>query len=100
MKGPALNSGKIKIGQGVNIRLANFPDSQFGMLNDKINNIWLTPDKDGNLLIDVSLSQKLETSYHKTIPFQQKIIGSAEIITENLRLIKRLLYQFRDIFKR
>ena len=99
-KAPALNSGKIKIGQDVNIRLANFPDSQFGMLNGKINNISLTPDKDGNLLIDVSLSQKLETSYHKIIPFQQEMTGSAEIITEDLRLIERLLYQFRDVFKR
>jgi multidrug efflux pump subunit AcrA (membrane-fusion protein) len=100
LKAPALNSGKIKVGQDVNIRLTNFPDSQFGMLNGKINNISLTPDKDGNLLIDVALSQKLETSYHKTIPFQQEMTGSAEIITEDLRLIERLLYQFRDIFNR
>ena len=100
LKAPALNSGKIRIGQAVNIRLANFPDSQFGMLNGKINNISLTPDKDGNLLIDVSLSQKLKTSYHKTIPFQQEMTGSAEIVTEDLRLIERLLYQFRDVFRR
>lgn len=100
LKAPALNSGKIKIGQDVNIRLANFPDSQFGILNGKINNISLTPDKDGNLLIDVSLSQNLETSYHKRIPFQQEMTGSAEIVTEDLRLIERLLYQFRDVFTR
>ncbi|MFV8369604.1 HlyD family secretion protein [Flavobacterium sp. LB2R40] len=100
LKAPALNSGKIKIGQDVNIRLANFPDSQFGMLNGKISNISLTPDKDGNLLIDVSLSKKLKTSYHKTIPFQHEMTGSAEIVTEDLRLIERVLYQFRDIFRR
>ena len=100
LKAPALNSGKIKVGQDVNIRLANFPDRQFGMLNGKINTISLTPDKDGNLLIDVSLSQKLKTSYHKTIPFQQEMTGSAEIVTEDLRLIERLLYQFRDVFRR
>ncbi|TEB40593.1 HlyD family secretion protein, partial [Flavobacterium circumlabens] len=45
LKAPALNSGKIKIGQEVNIRLTNFPDSQYGMLNGKIKNISLTPDK-------------------------------------------------------
>ena len=100
LKAPALNSGKIQVGQAVNIRLTNFPDSQYGMLCGKIKNISLTPDKDGNLLIDVSLSQKLKTSYHKTIPFQQEMTGSAEIVTEDLRLIERLLYQFRDIFKR
>lgn len=100
LKAPALNSGKIQVGQAVNIRLTNFPDSQYGMLCGKIKNISLTPDKDGNLLIDVSLSQKLKTSYHKTIPFQQEMTGSAEIVTEDLRLIERLLYQFRDIFRR
>lgn len=100
LKAPALNSGKIKIGQAVNIRLTNFPDREFGMLKGKIKNISLTPDSAGNLLIDVALSQKLETSYHKTIPFQQEMKGSAEIVTEDLRLIERLLYQFRDVFRR
>ena len=100
LKAPALNSGKIKIGQVVNIRLSNFPDREFGMLKGKIKNISLTPDSAGNLLIDVSLSQKLETSYHKIIPFQQEMKGSAEIVTEDLRLTERLLYQFRDIFRR
>jgi multidrug efflux pump subunit AcrA (membrane-fusion protein) len=100
LKAPALNSGKIKIGQVVNIRLSNFPDREFGMLKGKIKNISLTPDSVGNLLIDVALSQKLETSYNKTIPFQQEMKGSAEIVTEDLRLIERLLYQFRDVFRR
>ena len=100
LKAPALNSGKIKIGQVVNIRLSNFPDREFGMLKGKIKNISLTPDSAGNLLIDVSLSQKLETSYQKIIPFQQEMKGSAEIVTEDLRLTERLLYQFRDIFRR
>lgn len=100
LKAPALNSGKIKIGQRVNIRLANFPDSQYGMLQGLIQNISLTPDKEGNLLIDITLPKKLETSYHKKIVFQQEMSGTAEIITEDLRLIERLLYQFRNIFKR
>lgn len=100
LKAAALNSGKIQVGQTVNIRLTNFPDSQYGMLNGIIKNISLTPDADGNLWVDVILPKKLETSYHKLIPFQQEMSGSAEIVTEDLRLMERLLYQFRDIFKR
>lgn len=100
LKAPALNSGKIKEGQDVNIRLTNFPYNEFGMLTGKIKNISLTPDKDGNLWIDVSLPKKLETSHHKIIPFQQEMSGTAEIITEDLRLIERVLYQFRTILKR
>ncbi len=100
VKALAQNSGKIKIGQTVNIKLFNFPDREFGMLIGKVKNISLTPDNQGNLLIDIALSKKLETSYHKIIPFQQEMTGSAEIITDDLRLIERLLYQFRGIFKR
>jgi len=99
VKAPALNSGKIKVGQQVNIRLFNFPDREFGVLTGKINNISLVPDKDGNLLIDVTFPKGLQTSYKKQIPFQQEMKGSAEIITEDLRLIERILYQFRSVFK-
>jgi len=100
LKAPAQNSGKIKMGQIVNIRLANYPDREFGMIKGKINAISLTPDKDGNLLINVVLPQGLETSYNKKISFQQEMSGTADIVTEDLRLIERLLYQFRDIFRR
>lgn len=99
VKAPALNSGKIKVGQRVNIRLANFPDREFGVLKGKIRNISLVPDKDGNILLDVELPNGLETSYKKQIVFQQEMKGSAEIVTEDLRLIERILYQFKSIFE-
>ena len=100
VKAPALNSGKIQIGQNVNIRLANYPDREFGIVKGVIKAISLTPDKDGNLLINVSLPNGIQTSYKKQIAFQQEMSGTADIITEDLRLIERLLYQFRDIFNR
>lgn len=100
VKAPAQNSGKIKVGQTVNIRLANYPDREFGIIKGFISAISLTPDKDGNLLINVSLPKSLETSYKKQIVFRQEMSGTADIVTEDLRLMERLLYQFRDIFNR
>ncbi|TGD57657.1 HlyD family secretion protein [Flavobacterium humi] len=99
VKAPALNSGKIKVGQQVNIRLANFPDNEFGVLIGKVKNISLVPDKDGNVMMDIALPQNLQTNYRKEIPFQQEMKGTAEIITEDLRLFERILYQFRSILK-
>lgn len=99
LKAPALNSGKIRTGQVVNIRLTNYPDREFGMLKGIVKTISLIPDKEGNLFIDVLLSKGLETSYKKQIIFQQEMSGTAEIVTEDLRLIERLLYQLRDVFK-
>ncbi|WP_313805989.1 HlyD family efflux transporter periplasmic adaptor subunit [Flavobacterium sp.] len=99
LKAKAQNSGKITVGQEVNIRLANYPDREFGVIEGKVKNISLTPDKDGNLLIDVELPKGLRTSYNKSIEFQQEMTGTADVITDDLRLIERLLYQFRDVFK-
>lgn len=100
VKAPAQNSGKIKVNQDVNIRLANYPDREFGIIKGKVKSISLTPDKEGNLLIDVSLPKGIATSYDKKIIFHQEMSGTADIVTEDLRLIERLLYQLRDIFRR
>jgi multidrug resistance efflux pump len=99
LKAAALNSGKIKENQRVNIRLANYPDKEFGILKGKVKRISLTPDKDGNLLMDIALPNGLETSYKKKIQFQQEMRGSAAIITEDLRLIERIFYQFRSMYQ-
>lgn len=98
LKAPSQNSGKIKAGQKVNIRLANYPDREFGILEGKVRSISLTPDKEGNLLIDVSIVNGLTTSYNKKINFQQEMMGSADIVTQDLRLIQRFFYQFKDLF--
>lgn len=100
LKAPAQNSGKIKVGQKVNIKLQNYPDTEFGMLTGTVKKISLIPDKDGFYLIDVSLPKKLITSYNKEIVFKQEMRGLSEIITEDLRLIDRFFYQFRNLLKR
>lgn len=100
IRAPAQNSGKIKPGQHVNIRLANYPHPEFGVLEGNIKNISMVTDVDGNYLIDVSLPKKLITTYNIEIDFKQEMIGSVEIITEDLRLIERFFYQFKSIFTR
>ncbi|MCP4181199.1 MAG: HlyD family efflux transporter periplasmic adaptor subunit [bacterium] len=100
LKTPTQNSGKIKVGQKVNIKLENYPDTEFGMLNGIINNISSVSDTEGVYHIDVSLPDKLITSYNKEIDFKQEMRGSAEIITEDLRLIERFFYQFKEVIKR
>ena len=97
IKAPSQNSGKIKIGQTANIRLENFPDDEFGTLKGEVSYISLLPDKDGLYLIDVALPDKLITTYGKEIPFRQEMRGVVEIVTEDLRLIERFFYQFRNL---
>lgn len=96
----APNSGKLKNNQNVIIRLANYPDREFGIIKGNLNHISLIPTREGILLLDAKLPNGLKTSYKKQIVFQQEMTGTADIVTEDLRLIERLLYQFRDVFRR
>lgn len=100
LKTPAQNSGKIKVGQNVNIRLENYPDTEFGTLGGVVNSISLVPDTEGFYNVTVKLDDALITSYNKEIAFKQEMKGVAEIITEDLRLIERFFYQLTNVIKR
>lgn len=100
LKAPVRNSGKIKKGQSVQIKLDIYPSEEFGVLNGIISKISSVPDKNNMYLIDVELPNDMETSYDKNIDFKQEMIGTADIITEDLRLIERFFYQFRKILNR
>lgn len=100
LKAPGQNSGKIKIGQKVNLKIENYPDTEFGVLNGIVKNVSIVPDVNGLYIIDVELPKVLVTSYGKTIDFKQEMRGSAEIITEDLRLIERFFYQFKEALRR
>lgn len=41
----------------------------------------------------------IQNSYNQNIEFNKELRGTAEIVTENLRLIERFFYQFRKIFQ-
>lgn len=97
VKAVSQNSGKIKIGQKVNIKLENYPETEFGMLRGNVSSISLSSDEEGFYYVDVSLPKNLITSYGKELDFRQEMIGTAEIITEDLRLLERFFYQFKSL---
>ncbi|WP_460220030.1 HlyD family secretion protein [Psychroserpens sp. MEBiC05023] len=97
---PSQNFGKVKLGQKVNIKLENYPEAEFGVLIGEIQHVSVIPDDEGNYVVDVLLPEELITSYNKKIDFKQEMRGSAEIITEDLRLIERFFYQFRQVLSR
>ena len=87
---PMLGAGKVKMGQQVNIKLTNFPYIEYGMLKGKVSTISSVPDQ-GNYYVEIQLTNGLITNYNKTLPFSQEMTGSAEIITEDMRLLERLI---------
>ncbi|WP_111685549.1 HlyD family secretion protein [Winogradskyella tangerina] len=99
LKTPSQNFGKIKHHQKVIIKLENYPENEFGTIEGEVESIPILPDENGFYNISVSLPSNLITSYNKKIEFKHEMRASAEIITEDLRLIDRLFYQLRNLFK-
>ncbi|WP_420601164.1 HlyD family secretion protein [Flagellimonas sp.] len=96
---PSQNAGKVTLGQKTLVKLDNFPYQQHGMLSGKVKNISISPDKEGNYFVYISLPNGTMTSYNRRLPFDQELIGNAEIITEDLSVAERIFYKFKDIFK-
>jgi len=95
---PLKGAGKVAIGQRVNIRFDNFPYMEYGFLNGTIKNISLMPNNE-NYVVEVKLPQDLRTNYNIPLKFSQEMKGTAEIITEDLRLIERFFNPVKSMLK-
>jgi HlyD family secretion protein len=93
---PVKGSGKVKQGQKVNIRLDNYPYMEFGMVKGIVKSISLVA-ANNNYAVEVEFPEGLHTTYGKTLAFAQEMQGSAEIITENKRLLTRLFNPLRAL---
>jgi HlyD family secretion protein len=92
-----MGAGKIKPGQKVKIKFDNFPFHEFGVVDGIVEGVS-TVSHDNSFLVNVTLPNGLETNYQKTLDFKQGMIGSAEIVTEDLRLLERIFHQLRYVF--
>ncbi len=93
---PVQGFGKVKIGQAVKIKFDNYPYYEYGQVTGSIKSIAQIPNKSGYRAA-VVLTNGLITSYNKTLDFKPEMTGSAEIITEDLRLIQRIFNRFRKV---
>ncbi|MBI5218229.1 MAG: HlyD family efflux transporter periplasmic adaptor subunit [Bacteroidia bacterium] len=93
---PIRGSGKVKAGQLVNIKLDNYPYMEYGMLYGKIESISLVAT-DNNYSVEVSLPNGLIGNYGKKLEYSREMKGTAEIITEDIRLIERFINPLRAL---
>jgi multidrug resistance efflux pump len=91
-------SGEVKAGQMVNIRLQNYPFEKYGVLTGNIETVSLIPN-DGNYLVKVNLPNGLKTTHNSELKVTGQLKGELEIITEDLRLLERIFYQFRRLVR-
>ena len=91
---PMQRSGKVKKGQSVNIKLSGYPYLQYGMVRGIVKSKSLVPAGD-TYVIEIELPDGLSTLYGTKLDFTQNMQGTAEIITENIRLLQKIVNPFR-----
>lgn len=96
---PINRSGKVKTGQQVNVLFSNYPDNEYGIVKAQIKNISLIPTKDGYFVAEVSFPDGLTTSYGKNLPLTHEMTATANIITDDLRLIEQFIQPLKKILK-
>lgn len=96
---PVQGAGKVKTGQRVNVRINNFPDQEFGYLTGKVESISSVPTAEGFYVVEITFPNGMETNYGKTLPITQQILGSADIITDDLRLMERFFMPVKKLLK-
>ncbi len=94
---PVQGAGKVKAGQRVNIRINNFPDQEFGYLIGQVVSISSVPTAEGFYVVEVNFPEGMKTNYDMILPFSRQMQGTADIITEDLRLMERFFMPVRKI---
>jgi HlyD family secretion protein len=100
---PPQGIGRVEKGQRVNIQLANYPQQEFGQLMGEVVSISEIPTmnpetKVGYYFAKIILPDGLKTTYNKELKHTAEMIGTASIITDDLRVLERVFNQFRSIF--
>ena len=88
---PQTNFGKVKKRQDVLLKFAAYPFQEYGSIKGKIDFIS-NITTDSGYLAKVILPDGLYTSYKKQIQFREGLHAQGEIITENMRLLKRFYF--------
>jgi len=99
IKVPASGSGKIQIGQKVNIKVTGYPYMEYGLLQATTNNISLVSNNDF-YAVEVDFPKGLRSTVNKEMKFTGEMSGTAEIITEDRTLIERLYTPIKLIAKK
>ncbi|HBL73654.1 MAG: hypothetical protein A2W90_18520 [Bacteroidetes bacterium GWF2_42_66] len=95
---PVTGAGKVKVGQKVNIKFDNYPYMEYGMIQGQVKSVSLVPS-DESYIAEISIPQDLKTNYNISLNFSQELQGTAEIITDELRLLQRIFNPIKALFK-
>ncbi len=86
-------SGKVQVGQPVIVKFASYPFAEFGAVKGKVIYKGKIPTEN-NIPIEVGFPEGLRTTTGRTLEATQDMIGEAEIITEEKRVLVWIFERF------
>lgn len=92
-------SGKVKPEQKVNIKLSGYPFLEYGMVSGVVKTKSLVPTGDF-YVIEIALPNGLKTLYDRQLDFTQNMQGTAEIITDDRRLLQKIIDPFKYLLSK
>ena len=94
------NLGKIKCGQVVLVKFDSYPFQEFGAVQGRIDYIAPVSGSDSTYLARVALPGGLLTNYRRKLTYKAGMTATAEIITEDMRLIEKLFVHLKKAASR
>lgn len=97
---PPTGFGRIDTGQTVLIELDHYPKKEYGQVEATLQEVAdIATSKGYKSTVKFTIQDKLTTTFNKELDFSYGMEGHAQIITEDIRLLHRFLYQLRAVFK-
>lgn len=100
---PIHGAGKVKLGQKVNVKIDNYPFLEYGMVTNFVSGISEVPaiiDNKNVYVVTVYFPRKMITGYKVEIPYNEEMTGVAEIITNDVSVLKRIIYPLRHLLEK
>jgi len=91
---PQENFGKVKKGEKVLLKFFSYPSHEFGSVTGELDFVSAVPTDTG-YLARIIFPYGLKTNYNKEIQYKEGLTAKAEIVTNNMRLLERLYYNFK-----
>lgn len=93
---PAGGSGKVHVGQSVRVKCDSYPYQEYGMIKGVVQKISRLPEED-SYRVEVGFPNGLFSNNKKEFEFKPEMTGDAEIVTEDLNVLERVLSPYKMI---
>ncbi|MCW3074290.1 MAG: hypothetical protein JWP69_1359 [Flaviaesturariibacter sp.] len=92
--------GKVRKGQTVLLKAPSYPSEEWGHIKGRIAAIANLSNRRDSFLVTLELTEGLRTSYGKELYFRNGLAAQGSVITDDRRLLQRLLGQLKGVWER